>query len=98
MKAFNDYIFKDYPKTCTILQYTGEVEIDKQNLPPHELQFLYNFAPPKTTTVHEEYLIYDAIGLLGSVGGTLGMCIGFSFSGVLNSLLSVISSFKEKCH
>ena len=97
MKAFNDYTFKEFPKTCTILQYTGEVEKDKQNLPSHEVQFIYNFAPPKTTTIHEEYLIYDAVGLLGSVGGTLGMCIGFSFSGVLNSLLSAISFIKDKC-
>ena len=28
--------------------------------------------------VYEEYLIYDAIGMIGSVGGTLGMFIQFS--------------------
>ena len=31
--------------------------------------------------VYEEYLIFDAIGMIGSVGGTLGMFIGFSMIG-----------------
>ena len=29
----------------------------------------------------EEYLIYDFIGIIGAVGGTLGICIGFSIFG-----------------
>ena len=27
----------------------------------------------------EEYLIYDVVSFISSVGGTLGLCIGFSF-------------------
>ena len=34
--------------------------------------------------VYEEYLIFDAIGMIGSVGGTLGMFIGFSMIGVIS--------------
>ena len=37
--------------------------------------------------VHEEYLIYDTIGFLGSIGGALGLCIGFSFSNTITFLL-----------
>ena len=30
----------------------------------------------------QEYLIFDMVGMIGSVGGSLGMCIGLSFSGL----------------
>ena len=33
----------------------------------------------KHIIVEKEYLIYDFIGIVGSVGGTLGLFIGFSF-------------------
>ena len=46
----------------------------------------------KMKTFHE-YLIYDTIGMIGSVGGTLGMCIGFSFSNVLTNIINMIQKF-----
>ena len=56
---------KGYPKTCTILQYSGEVEFDANVThlnPPlygtHQVYLGYNFAPPRSVTIHEEYLIY----------------------------------------
>ena len=27
---------------------------------------------------YKEYLVYDAIGMFGSIGGSLGLCVGFS--------------------
>ena len=52
---------------------------------------MYKFGNPAKVNVLEEYLIYDFITMIGSIGGTLGLCIGFSFSNLFNSL---ISSFK----
>ena len=37
--------------------------------------------------VHEEVLILDDIGLLGSLGGSLGLFIGFSFFGYLSKII-----------
>ena len=34
---------------------------------------------PYEIEVNEEYLILDLIGVIGSIGGTLGLCIGLSF-------------------
>ena len=51
--------------------------------------FMYHFFD-NSTTVYEEYLIYDAISMIGSVGGTLGMCIGFSFTGMISSLMNIL--------
>ena len=39
-----------------------------------------------------EYFIYDAISMVGSVGGTLGMCIGFSFTGMFTILINLIQN------
>ena len=58
---------------------------------------MYSFLPPITTMVYEEYLIYDGLGLIGSVGGTLGMCVGFSFSSVINSIVSFVLLIRNKC-
>ena len=43
--------------------------------------------------VYEEYLIYDAMGMIGSVGGTLGMFVGFSMTGTI----SWIFGYFKKC-
>ena len=34
---------------------------------------------PKRVSVNEEYLIYDFVAMISAIGGTLGLCIGFSF-------------------
>ena len=40
--------------------------------------------------VYEEYFIFDAIGMIGAVGGTLGMFIGFSMIGVISWILGYL--------
>ena len=50
--------------------------------------------------VEEEYLIHDFVGMLGSLGGTLGLFTGFSFLGgvcyILNYLQLFLEGFSEK--
>lgn len=91
------------PKQCKVLQYGGKVVYDdvyswapKSNL----AQFSYEIDPPKKVTVYQEYVVYDAIGIIGSVGGTFGMFIGFSFTGVISGIISFCSNVlrsKMKC-
>ena len=47
--------------------------------------------------VEEEYLIKDFVGMIGSIGGTLGLCIGFSFLGGTSYLLSNLQDMVQKC-
>ena len=47
----------------------------------------YKFTLPLNAKVYEEYLITDTITLIGSVGGTLGLFIGFSISNVVNYIM-----------
>ena len=52
--------------------------------------FIFSFKSPPKVAVKEEYLIYDAVAMVGAVGGTLGLCIGFSFSQLSTCLLGLI--------
>ena len=51
--------------------------------------------PLKVMNIEKEYLIHDFIGMLGSIGGTLGMFIGFSFLGVISSMLEYLQKFMD---
>ena len=68
-------------KSCSIMEYYGEIEI---SIPYGEIyqakykgwnaySLTYKFT--SEAKVYEEYLICDIIGMIGSVGGTLGLLI-----------------------
>ena len=46
--------------------------------------------------IYKEYLVYDAIGMIGSIGGSLGLCIGFSIFDTLCMLVDFALK-KLKC-
>ena len=71
---------------CVRVRYLGIswnriLDIDKT-------EFNLLFKDPPMMTVKEEYLIYDYVGLISSVGGILGICVGISFSGISEVLVS----------
>ena len=47
-----------------------------------------NFATTEITT-NEEYLIYDFSGIVGSLGGNLGLFIGFSFRDMFSFIIDL---------
>ena len=80
------------PKLCDTLDYTVETS-SIRNEPRGNITFSFAYvfeSSNSMTSVYEEYFIYDVTSMIGSVGGTLGMCIGFSFTGVLSSLMKFI--------
>ena len=63
---------------CTALKY----EVRKQGPYPHHqnrVKLGIRLKNPYKTMVREEYIIYDMAATIGAIGGTLGLCIGFSF-------------------
>ena len=40
--------------------------------------------------VHVEYFIYNTMGMIGSVGGTFGLFIGFSVTGFISSAIEFL--------
>ena len=53
------------------------------------VQFLLRLASMKRN-VYEEVLIIDEIGLVGSLGGSLGLFVGFSFFGYVAPILEAV--------
>ena len=53
------------------------------------MDFSYEYASPEYVKTYEEYLICDGKTMIGNVGGTFGMFIGFSFSNVISKLIEI---------
>ena len=61
----------------------------KQN---HSFWFWYQLSNEQAI-VNTEYLIYDFNSMIGSIGGTLGLFIGFSFSNIISYAISQLRKF-----
>ena len=59
-------------------------------------QFFLSFSE-KVRIIHKEVLVFDEIGLLGSLGGALGLFIGFSFFGYISMLLDALLDKGVNC-
>ena len=66
------------PKYCSIFEYEGRLKNDIQTYLVGE-GFTWSYDIWNNTQINEQYLVYDFAGFLGSVGGTIGLFIGFSF-------------------
>ena len=81
------------PKSCNIKKYLGEIVFRQDWGTNYTFETLFEFASPYKVKVKEEYLIYDFIGLVGSVGGTLGLFIGFSFYDIISRFCNKLRNF-----
>ena len=77
-------------KPCKKLFYFGSVMRPSQTKTENMSRLWYHFSPPGNLIVHEEYLIFDMISLISSVGGTLGLCIGFSFTNLVKYAMTFL--------
>ena len=86
------------PKPCSILEYSGKLDYLelKYDNPKNTMIVYLRFQSPEVLTIYEEYLIYDFNGMLGSIGGTLGMFVGFSFSSIIELLINFIKNCKSE--
>ena len=74
---------------CTKLEYRVEGVTYPEVMKANMAGFFTKFNTLKVS-VKEQYLIYDTVALISSIGGTLGLCIGFSFYDTINTLLSYV--------
>ena len=91
-EIFNGLSTQKCLKACTVEEYKGRV--DFEDFRPEEsslFQLIFRYSPPYKVLVTQEYLIYDFIGLVGSVGGTMGIFIGFSFYDVFSRITAFLT-------
>ena len=93
------------PKSCSVLEYTGFVDYIGSNgivynPKPNETYFslTIRYKPPAMVTLHEEYLIIDFYGMVGVVGGTLGLFVGFSIFDVVTYVVTFFQKVHEIIH
>ena len=77
---------------CQNLEYSGQITETVQVMTnfPHDIGQRVDLSLQSTSlyrTIIEEYKIYDEVALIGSIGGSLGLFLGFSFYGVLSDVL-----------
>jgi hypothetical protein len=53
-----------------------------------QMDILFTVSPE--SIIDTEYLIYDGLGMLGSIGGSLGLFLGFSLFDSLSMVLDAI--------
>ena len=74
---------------CSMTQYDSKIIREEFTTFNNDFfQLIYDFGNPLYMKVFEEYVIMDEMNLVGNVGGTMGMFIGFSFSGVIGLIIS----------
>ena len=77
---------------CQIEEYTGEfsknsIEVNEYGNRSADIMIS---SSADLRTVTREYWVYDAAGLVGNVGGSLGLFIGFSFFGFFSDFLDFL--------
>ena len=78
------------PRYCNQVEYTGKVQGD---LNAYELSGVgWSYSISSITNVNEEYLVYDFASLVGSVGGTIGIFVGFSVFDLVVLIIDCIQS------
>ena len=82
-------INNECPRSCSTIQYPIFYEMDYKN-DEYNAVIQYKLSMPLVVQGFKEYQIFDAIGMIGTVGGTLGLFIGFSFSNVLTIIMEYL--------
>ena len=66
-------------KPCRNYQYSGKLSTWIGYVPTPKIAILQYYFSTDELIKHEEYLLFDTMTIIGYVGGTLGLFIGFSF-------------------
>ena len=78
-------------KPCNITQFTAKLEYKDYGFEKNARSlYMVIMYQSSDINVFEEYPIYDLSGMLGSIGGSLGICVGFSIFDVLSRIVDKI--------
>ena len=85
------------------MEYTGYVDYIQEKAPgvaykpkPNEKFFSLSIRYKTPALLHEEYIINDFYGMVGVVGGTLGLFVGFSFADIIIFLMTCLQKVHDQ--
>ena len=89
-RTYKDFKTKiNFKRACDVLEYTGQETYEGPYI-TNRIKLSYSFVQPVMTVEYKERYVFDFVGMVDSVGGTLGMCIGFSFTGIASTIIYYI--------
>ena len=94
LEIFNCYLNKmvtgGCPLPCEIEEYQGhKIYYDLERIDTKSMLMEVKYST-MNIQIHEEYQVQDVYNFIGTVGGSLGLFIGFSYTGFFGSLLDYI--------
>ena len=93
--AFSDFLSQcetQCHKHCSEITYSGKVTWIIRSGKEYDVKWENKFASDKVE-IHEEYVLMDVTGVVGGIGGTLGLFIGFSFRDIIAWILQGVKTF-----
>ena len=95
------YVFKDWidfaqsicSKSCKIMNYSGVSKSVVGYIKNKKKIWIEFSIKSNNLETHTEYLVYSFNDLIGSVGGTLGLFIGFSFVDLLKRFINSLKNY-----
>ena len=94
----NKTLAKKCPKSCMPIEYRKMYKwagnwVEKVfNISSQERSFWFWYRTADDAKIFTEYLIHDANSMVGSIGGTLGLFIGFSFNNVISFVIKKLQN------
>ena len=81
-------IVENCPKHCSATEFNGKRTFILHSNEDTKNSFIWYYVfSSKEIQVNEEYFLYDETGLIGAIGGTLGLFIGFSFRDIIGYVI-----------
>ena len=85
--------FSQCEPRCITKEYSGRVTFISQEFlglghGDKSADMMFNYGSTSRTVV-QEYWVYDTEGMIGTLGGSLGLFLGFSFYGFISDLLDL---------
>ena len=88
-KCLHQKSFKQYTLRVEQVELENGIEEFDNSTEDMNVQFSLRFTS-NDADIFEEILVVDEISLIGSLGGSLGLFIGFSFFGYITTFLDLI--------
>ena len=84
------------PNPCKVTRFSGEVEEYLEMDTNSRSIVLFVMHPSPFVAVFEEYLVYDILGMIGAISGSLGICVGFSIYDILSKIVDKIFGYLDQ--
>ena len=87
---YNKEVNNACPRPCQkIIYQTKKIEYYGMPINPNEIKISIEFGAMEVE-IHDEVWILETYNFIGSIGGSLGLFIGFSYTGFLGKILDYL--------